>query len=156
MKKILCRYLFCAVFLISYVFATGTPWATLGESVDSIESDRKALTATRGRTTVQDCYTVHEINRDGTTVREYVSSSGVVFAVAWNGIGHPDLTTLLGSYHEQYQTALEETTRPRGMRSLTVSADDVVVQKWGHVRSLHGRAYVPELVPAGVNIDEID
>jgi len=30
-----------------------------------------------------------------------------------------------------------------------------VVETWGHMRAMRGRAYVPALVPAGVALDEI-
>jgi len=129
--------------------------ATLGESVDSIESDRAALSATRGTATAQDGYTVHEVNYDSTTVREYVSSSGIVFAIAWNGLVRPDLTQLLGSYAGEYQKALEQTAREPGRRRLRVKTDKVVVEHWGHMRNLQGRAYVPALIPPGVSTNEI-
>jgi hypothetical protein len=111
--------------------------------------------AGRGGTTTQKGYTVQEIDYDGTAVREYISSSGIVFAIAWNGIRHPDLSALLGSYAGQYQQALQNTPRQPGARHISVKADGVVVEKWGHVRALQGRAYAPDLIPPGVNTDEI-
>ena len=129
--------------------------AALGESADSVESDRKALSAVRRATTARDAYTVQEIKSAATTVREYVSSSGVVFAVAWNGLSHPDLTPLLGSYAGVYREALRQTPRKPGRRHLQVKAERVVVEKWGHMRNLQGRAYVPALIPQGVSVDEI-
>ena len=88
-------------------------------------------------------------------MREYVSSSGIVFAVAWNGLRHADLTALLGSYADAYREALQKTPRRPGVRRLSVKTDGVVVEKWGRVRDLRGRAYVPDLFPAGATIDEI-
>ena len=129
--------------------------AVLGESADSVDSDRKVLSAVRGATTVRDGYTVHEVSSGATTVREYVSSSGTVFAVAWNGLAHPDLTLLLGSYAGEYENALQQTPRKRGQRTLRVQASRVVVEKWGHIRNLQGRAYAPDLIPSGVSIDAI-
>ena len=35
------------------------------------------------------------------------------------------------------------------------SPDRVVVEKWGHMRNLQGRAYAPALLPPGVSSDEI-
>ena len=69
--------------------------------------------------------------------------------------GPPDLTPLLGSYAGEYQEALGRTARKYGERHLQVKAAHVVVQKWGHMRNLQGRAYAPDLVPAGVTVDEI-
>jgi hypothetical protein len=129
--------------------------ATLGGAADSVESDRKALSAVRRATTAVDGYTVQEVVSDANTVREYVSSSGTVFAIAWNGLSHPDLTPLLGSYAGEYQQALQKTKRTPGRRALQVKGNRVVVEKWGHMRNLQGRAYAPALIPAGVSLDEI-
>ncbi len=129
--------------------------AALGESVDSIESDRNALSAARGGIMVHTEYTVHEVDSDSTMVREYVSASSVVFAVAWNGLVHPDLTQLLGSYVDDYERGLEQTPRELGRRRLRVKTDRIVVEQWGHMRNLQGRAYIPALIPPGVSIDEI-
>jgi hypothetical protein len=129
--------------------------ASLGGPADSVDSDIKVFSAQRGAATAQNGYTVQEIRYGGTAVREYVSPSGIVFAVAWNGIRHPDLTALLGSYAGQYQKALQNSPRRPGVRHLSVKADGVVVEKWGHVRNLQGRAYAPDLIPPGVTVDEI-
>jgi Protein of unknown function (DUF2844) len=128
--------------------------ATLGESADSIEADRRVLSAVRAATTIHSGYTVHEVS-DATTVREYVSPTGIVFGVAWNGLVHPDLTLLLGAYATEYHEALRQTPREKGVRRLQVKSNRVVVEKWGHRRNLQGRAYAPDLIPPGVSVDEI-
>ena len=149
-------FLFLVFGLFATIFATACRVeAALGESVDSVESDREALSAMRGAILVHDGYTVHQAVSDSTIVREYVSASGVVFAVAWNGVVRPDLTQLLGSYAGGYQKALEQMPREPGRRHIRVKTNDVVVEQWGHMRNLQGRAYVPTLIPPGVNIDEI-
>jgi hypothetical protein len=129
--------------------------AALGESVDSVESDRESLTAVQGATMAHRDYTVHEIKTESTVVREYVSPAGIVFAIAWNGLVYPDLTELLGSYAGEYQDALRQTQHKQGRRQLQVKTNRVVVQKWGHIRDLRGRAYAPDLIPPGVSIDDI-
>jgi len=135
--------------------AANTVQAALGESADSITSDRKSLAAVRGATTARDSYTIQTIESDATTVREYISPSGVVFGIAWNGLIHPDLTSLLGSYASEYQEALRQTPRKPGRRSIHMETGHIVVEKWGHMRNLQGRAYVPDLIPPGVSIGEI-
>jgi hypothetical protein len=129
--------------------------AVLGGTADSVESDRRALSAARGVTTLRNSYSVQEIDYRGTALREYVSPDGIVFAIAWNGIHHPDLTALLGSYAGPYNKALQKMPCQPGARHLSLKADGVVVQKWGHVRNLQGRAFVPDLIPPGVTLDEI-
>ena len=155
MKNMYCLLVLCLVCSATLLAAARPVRAALGGTADSIESDRRALSAVRGATSVENGYTVQEIDYDGNAVREYVSPSGIVFAIAWNGIRHPDLTTLLGSHADEYRKALQQTRRRPGVRSLSVKADRVVVEKWGHVRNLQGRAYTPDLVPPGVNLDEI-
>jgi len=146
--------IFClGLFIIA--LAPGRGRATLGGTVDSIESDRRAFSAVRRSAVTGDRYTVHEIDYDATVVREYASPDGVVFAIVWNGMRTPDLAALLGSYADQYNKALANTPRRPGVRHGSVKADDVVVERWGQVRNLQGRAYVPALIPASVNIYEI-
>jgi hypothetical protein len=155
MKKKVCGVLAGLGLTAAALGVVQQAWATLGGPADSVITDRKALSAVRGGTTVQPGYTVQEIITDATNVREYVSPAGIVFAIAWNGMMHPDLTTLLGSYVAEYQQALQNTPRQMGMRRSEVRGNNVVVEKWGHMRNLQGRAYVPVLVPPGVNLDEI-
>ena len=138
------------------IFATAhRVQATLGESADSVKSDREVLSAVPSIIMVRNGYTVQEIDSDSTIVREYVSPSGIVFAIAWNGLVHPDLTQLLGSYAGEYERALQQAPREWDRRRLLVKTNRVVVEKWGHMRNLQGRAYVPALIPPGVSVDEI-
>jgi len=129
--------------------------AALGESVDSITSDSRTISAVRSAATVSADYTVHELRTDLISVREYVSPAGIVFGVAWNGPVPPDLTVLLGSYAEEYRQAQSQTPRQRGRRHIQVKTSRVVVERWGHMRNLQGRAYAPDLIPQGVSVDEI-
>ena len=148
--------LFVCLGFSAVLFATAQRvQATLGESVESISSDGKVLSAMQRSTTVLNGYTVHEIESASTIVREYVSTSGMVFGIAWKGLIHPDLTQLLGSYSGEYQEALRQTQRIKGSRRLQVKTSGVVVEKWGHMRNLQGRAYVLSLIPPGVSVDEI-
>jgi hypothetical protein len=129
--------------------------ATLGEVEDSVVSDETALVAKRVSKTVRNGYTVQELRSDSVIVREYIAPTGVVFAIAWNGLIHPDLTPLLGSYASEYETALQQTSREPGSRRFQVQTNQITVEKWGHMRNLQGRAYVPALIPPGVSVDEI-
>jgi hypothetical protein len=149
--------LFLWLGLSAAVLAIAQPaQAGLGEPADSVASDRKALSAVQRATTPYNGYTVHEFASDATTVREYISPSGIVFGIAWNGLTYPDLTPLLGPYDGEYQQALRQEPRKPGLRRYhAVRTDGVVVEKWGNLRDLRGRAYAPALIPPGVSIDEI-
>jgi hypothetical protein len=146
----------CSFGLVVAIFLAGRlAHSTLGEPANSVVSDRKAFSAVQRATTTRNGYTVQEFESDANIVREYISPAGVVFAVAWNGLSHPDLTSLLGSYVGEYKQALRQTPRRRGQRHLQVKTNSVIVEKWGHMRKLQGRAYIPALIPSGVSINEI-
>ena len=127
--------------------------ATLGEAEGSVDRDREALAMDRRPARARAGVTVHELRGPTTTVREYVAPSGTVFAVAWSGVARPDLSRLLGAYHDEYRAAESRPTAARGPRR--VESARTVVETWGHARDLHGRAWVPSLVPPGVSLDDV-
>jgi hypothetical protein len=88
-------------------------------------------------------------------VREYVNSSGTVFAVAWDGPWMPDLRQVLGDHFDQYQAAMRapKTRAARGVVSITQPG--LVVQMSGHARAFTGRAYLPTMLPQGVRLEAI-
>lgn len=150
---------FCAVPVLAaagLLACAGSSFAVLGEPADSINSDKAAMSAVRRAPVRSARFTVHQLETDAASVREYVSPEGIVFAVAWNGIGTPDMAALFGSYYGDYTSATKNSSHRGGRRSQVVRTGRVVVQRWGHMRDLRGRAYVPPLVPTGVSIDEID
>ena len=149
-------FLLCLVLLTGSLLPPRQAQATLGEGAASVTRDRNALSAAKKATTSQANYTVQEVASAATTVREYLSLSGVVFAVAWNGMVHPDLTTLLGSYAGEYRDAKRRSQRQHGQKRSRVEANRVIVETWGHMRNLRGRAYLPALLPEGVSINEIN
>ena len=146
---------FCVALLAAVLGPARRAQAALGEAAESVASDRKALSAGKGRVTARAGYTVQEILSGPTTIREYLSPDNVVFAVAWNGPSNPDLTRLLGSYAGEYHQDLQKAQRERGRRHQRVWTDRLVVEKGGHMRNLQGRAFLPQLIPPGVGIDEI-
>ena len=129
--------------------------ATLGESTDSIAANKKALLAVKSVMKTSSKYTIHELQSEAATVREYVSPSGIVFGIAWNGMTNPDLTPLLGSYASEHKKALSHVQRQPGLKHIKIKSDNIVVEKWGHMRNFQGRAYAPALIPQGVSADEI-
>src|SRR5512143_863428 len=95
--------LFISLYLLAAILmTTRTASATLGETADSIATDRKAISGAKSSATAGNDYSVQEIISDSATIREYISPTGVVFAVAWNGLTNPDLTPLLGSFAGEY------------------------------------------------------
>lgn len=134
-----------------------TASAALGGTVASVEADRVHANGSLTRMVRTDAYALHEIrSAAGTTIREYVSPSGTVFAVAWDGPWMPDMTQVLGAHFGHYQQAMAARARRRRSRGLVVIDDaDLVVQMSGHPRSFSGRAYIPSLVPQGIDLGAI-
>ncbi|MGA8438271.1 MAG: DUF2844 domain-containing protein [Candidatus Sulfotelmatobacter sp.] len=150
----------CGLLALGALFAivsTSLPaWAALGGDFASVQADQVHMQGSL-RTTVATSYSVHEIQSPaGTVVREYVSSAGKVFAIAWQGQWPPDMRQLLGNYFEQYvQAAKAQSSARMGRRPLEIEQPGLVVQMGGHPRSFRGRAYVPELLPSGVAAEAI-
>jgi hypothetical protein len=155
MRKRITTLHLCLSFALHTLAAAGWAQATLGEPADSVELDRKAFSAVRHPTLARNAYTIKEFESAANTVREFISPSGVVFAFAWNGLSKPDLTILLGAYVGEYEQALRHTEIPRGRLFSQVKASRVIVETWGHMRNLQGRAYIPALIPSGVSVNEI-
>jgi hypothetical protein len=156
MKQILYALIYSLCLAAAFLGDAGQAGAALGETGESIAEDREALSSLRNTAAARKGYTVHEMDSGTTVVRQYVSPSGIVFGIAWKGLLHPDLTRLLGAYHDEYQEALKLTPRRPGHRRMQVRTDNIIVQKWGHMRNLQGRAYAPALLPPGVKADEIN
>lgn len=127
--------------------------ATLGGAEATVLGDQAQIGATL-RTVYGAKFTMHELRVPaGTTVREYIAPTGVVFAVAWQGPSMPDLRQLLGAHFDEYVAAVAARRNVRG--PVLVQLPGLVVQSGGHMRSFAGRAYVPESLPQGVSVDEL-
>jgi hypothetical protein len=134
-----------------------TAFAALGGDAASVDADRVRIQGALMRIVRNDSYALHEIrSASGTMIREYVSTSGTVFAVVWQGPWLPDLRQVLGAHFDQYETAMRSAQRERkGRGSVLIDGPDLVVQMTGHPRSFFGRAYVPALMPQGVQVESI-
>ena len=90
----------------------------------------------------------------GTRVREYISGSGMVFAVTWEGPVLPNLKALLGKYFDNM--VAESARTPRAGRShLSVNLPEVVINSGGHMRAFEGSAWIPAEFPAGFTVDDV-
>jgi hypothetical protein len=129
--------------------------AALGDNAASVLSDQARMKGTL-RSVDHGTYVVHEITSSGTVVREFVSPAGAVFGVAWEGQFPPDLQRLLGPYYQQAQQASkpEQQARRRGA-PVVIETPGLVMYESGHMRSFHGQAYIPQLVPKGIPVSEI-
>ncbi len=130
-------------------------FAVLGEDVSTVQGDQSHFNATL-RVTQTAGYAVHELHSSsGLAVREYVSPSGKVFAVAWHGPWQPDLKHLLGTYFDSYRSGLQAPGRGAGHGPVVIQQDGLVVELGGHMRDFVGRAYLTDQVPEGVSLEKI-
>ena len=130
--------------------------AVLGDNAASVLTDQARMNGTL-RSVDKRTYVMHEItSASGTVVREFVSPAGVVFGVAWEGQFPPDLQRLLGPYYQQAQPAATQEQAQRQRRApVVIETPGLVLYEAGHMRSFHGQAYIPQLLPQGVPAGEI-
>jgi len=110
-------------------------------------------------------YTVRQTTlADGTVEREYLNVDQTVFAAAFSGRFIPDLQSLLGSgAFTQYagaRAAEHESDVASGIQRsrgtpVNVQTDTMVVQITGHPGAFSGRAWLPALVPSGMDTADI-
>jgi hypothetical protein len=145
--------------LLSGAAVLGILWscvasATLGEAETSIGAEPQLASASI-REMMRGSYRVHEIQQpSGTVIREYSGLDGKVFAVTWHGPFLPNLRQTLGSYFEQYAAAAPAGRQDRN--HLQVRQSNLVVQVGGHMRAYSGRAYLPEALPGGVTMGDLE
>jgi hypothetical protein len=141
--------------LLMLISGTIPTWAVLGQYESSVSVDQEYM---KSEDRVQDfqAYKVHELtSASGTIIREYVSSKGLVFGVAWRAPFMPNMEQLLGSYVTNLQTASKSQTHVRHLRGLIVKTDDFVFVSNGRMRFWKGSAYVPSLVPNNVSVEVV-
>jgi hypothetical protein len=127
-------------------------WAALGDTEASVTADSQVFKASP-RVTAHAAFIVHELQSPtGTVIREFVTPSGVVFAVSWRGPFKPSMSLLLGQYISEYARAPRS---PGSTRSrLMIEQPNLIVHAGGHMRAFVGIAYLPQLLP--VNVVEAD
>ena len=142
---------FLAIFFLFVLMLSAAPaWAVLGEPEASVNTDRQVIKG-QIRDEIHPLYRVHQItDAQGAVVREYVSLAGKVFAVSWQGPHLPNLQQLLGTYFTHLQQYAQAQTGRQG-GPLILRKDDFVFSNAGRMRWSQGHAYVPSLLPAGLD-----
>ena len=130
--------------------------ASLGSDLASIDRDVHHVSGDV-QTISSGLYSVYEVRiPTGTLVREFISPSGVVFALAWQGPFVPEFQQFLGAYFQEYTEALHSWKSPSfSRRPVFLRLKDLVFENSGHVGAFYGRAYLPQAVPQGVAIAEL-
>ena len=124
--------------------------AALGDTLASVQADSQRLKAATTRAQPASGYAVQVLQLpEGGTVSEYLTPAGTVFAVRWLAPYKPDLGQLLGRYFATYAGAPRSAGSDRS--HLAIDATDLVVRAGGRPRAFAGTAWVPSLVPAGID-----
>ncbi|HEV2396654.1 MAG TPA: DUF2844 domain-containing protein [Candidatus Sulfotelmatobacter sp.] len=151
-SKITCRLV---SFSFCLILAAAPSFGSLGDDVSSVRSDQAHINASL-RTSQTSAYSVDELQTPtGTVIREFASPAGRIFAVSWQGSSLPDLQQLLGAHFEDFQRAVKAQNRRPVGGPLYVQQNGLVVEIGGHMRSIRGRAYLPDEVPAGVRVEDL-
>jgi len=130
-------------------------WAALGDNEQSIQRDAARMKGTH-RVVSATPYVLHEIQTPGGyAVREFVSPGGSVFAVSWSGPGGLDLQSLLGAYFGPFQQAATAQREHQRRGPILLNTPGLVFEQVGHMRAIHGRAYVPQLLPSNMDPNDI-
>jgi hypothetical protein len=143
--------------LLAVLYWQSQALAALGGDVGSLSTDRESVQGQLQSTPMRQ-YVLHQITASsGTLIREYETLQGRIFAVSWRGPMPPDLQQLFGSYYDQFQAAAAASAQahPGMHRQISISQPDFMMQALGRLRSVHGKAFVPSLVPAGVSVAEL-
>jgi hypothetical protein len=152
-KSLRNRTLFWSLFALS-LMPHSTAYAVIGAKEPSIDSDVQRVHGTRTMRHFEH-YRVHEIADPARTVREYVAENGTIFAVTWRGVGQPDLGQLFGNYYQEYLDAEKTTSTPAGRMPKKIQSSHMVVQKFGRMGDVQGKAYIPSLLPDGFNLKSL-
>jgi hypothetical protein len=60
----------------------------------------------------------------------------------------------MGRYFDEFTNAAAKTPHP-DHNHLQIQQSDLVVQSSGHMRALSGRAYLPQAIPSGLSLGDI-
>jgi hypothetical protein len=138
----------CVAVCAALVLLSPDARAALGDDVSAIASDQARLQATV-RVAAMNGYTIHELTPpEGVArIREYVGSSGKVFAVSWSGGWRPRLRDLMGSRYDQFVAATRGQRRARG--PVRIETPEMVVVMGSYLRNSWGHVYLVDLAPPG-------
>ncbi len=143
---------------VALLLAASPAHAVLGGDVSTVAADQVRLRGARHAVVIASvAVRSHEITMaDGSAIREFVTPSGVVFAVAWNTRFKPDLEALFGAHAATYAAAATDALRTPGIRRhVELRRGDLVVRSTAHLNAYVGKAWLQSLVPQGVDVDAL-
>ena len=142
--------------LILFFMPACPAFAALGEHESTICAESVRMHAQRA-VSAKPAYSITDLRTgDGSKVRQYISENGMVFAVSWNTLYKPDLSTLLGVTYSAYVAAAHNAAKRQGIqRNFRHESLDVVVQSTSHLNIFSGFAFRLSMLPKGFNLNTI-
>lgn len=92
---------------------------------------------------------------NGIVVRQYVDSTGAVYAVSWRGPAMPDVQALLGAYFQRFRNGANASAADAGLHTARVADGDLFVENRTRLREFSGRAWLAKALPPGVTAADI-
>jgi len=139
------------------VTAGGSVHAQLGSTLGNAAGASDALSAVIHQANNSALRWQETTDANQIRVRQYMSPTGVVYAVSWDGPAMPDVSALLGTRFDRYrQGASAALENANGLRSSHVDGSDFVVETSVRLRDFSGRAWLPDALPAGVSAADIE
>lgn len=133
---------------------TPLAFGALGEDATSVQKDAENLGAQKIIQSFSH-YSRHDISNQWLGIHEFVGKDGKVFALTWHGNKHPDFKNLLGSHFAEFQAAIAQARRQRihGGASI-VEQGNLHLEIGGRMRSVYGKVWLTDKIPAGVEPHE--
>jgi hypothetical protein len=152
--KIAARLLVAPVASVAGTLMTDCAHAELRGTASALPANESAMLRPLPGSGIQVRSTV---DTGGTTINEYATRDGFVFAYTWQGPTMPDLTLLLGRYAEPYRAKAGAQLDALGhLHASRVEQPDVIVESGGQMRSYVGRAWLPAALPPGVSVADLN
>lgn len=142
--------LFSHIILVSLIYPVSAH-AVLGERSPS--SQKIVSRAARGTSTLVQSQSTAVDN--ALTIKEFVDSTGLVYAVRWQGSHPPDLNSLLGQYFPEYKMALVSTPFRAPRRGVAATSNNLQIAQFGHPGALTGIIYLKNSLPSGIQPEDL-
>lgn len=152
-KHRLRRWIFVIVALAAGPQFFAQAHAALGDDVASVASDQARMQA-KLQVLNRDSYAIHELQMPtGARVREFADHGGKVFAISWSGGWRPNLRDILGAHYERFLEGLRGRRATRG--PVRIVLPDMVIVMAGHQRNFLGQVCLTDLLPPGLQPEDI-
>jgi len=141
----------CGFFILGFLLL-GAPLqshAVLGERGQSTSAIKSLVTPSNNTVRYQ------ASQDDVVAIKEYVDSSGMVYAIRWEGPRPPDLDTLLGRYLSEYKMAVVATPFRVPRRRLMADSDNLHISQFGHPGYIFGIVYLKGQLPTNVYPEDL-